>query len=80
MSEELPMFDDIGLNLDKYRHIAMTMNSFPIGETFSINALAERAGVHHRTARKALYFFLALRKIGLREIKWVRKKCPRCGR
>ena len=74
------MFEELGVNMNKYRHIAMTMNSFPVGETVSVNALAKRAGVHHSTAEKALHFFFALKKIGLREIKWVRKRCPRCGR
>jgi len=73
------LFEELG-NLGKYQHIALTMNSFPVGKTFSINALAERAGVHHRTAEKALHFFLALKKIGLRKVVWVKRKCPRCGR
>ncbi len=48
---------EIGKTLQKYLEIAVTLNSFPLNETFTVNQLAERAGVHYMTAKKALLFF-----------------------
>jgi len=73
--------EEVGKTLQKYLEIAMTLNSFPLHETFTVSQLAERAGVHYSTAKKALLFFIQtlphvpnfkLVKKGKR-IYWVRK-------
>ena len=72
---------DVGITLQKYLEIALALNSFSLHETFTVSQLAERAGVHHSTAKKALLFFkwtmphvpdFKLIKKGKR-ITWVRK-------
>ena len=73
--------EEVGKTLQKYLEIAVTLNSFPLHETFTVSQLAERAGVHYMTAKKALLFFkwtmphipdFKLIKKGKR-ISWVRK-------
>jgi len=49
--------DKVGKTLQKYLEIALALNSFSLNETFTVNQLAEKAGVHHNTAKKALLFF-----------------------
>jgi hypothetical protein len=72
---------DVGKTLQKYLEIALALNSFSLHEKFTVNQLAEKAGVHHNTAKKALLFFIStmphvpdfkLIKKGKR-IAWVRK-------
>lgn len=47
----------LGKTLDIYRKLAIAINSFPSEETISVKDLAEKAGVHWNTAKKALLFF-----------------------
>jgi len=51
--------EEVGKTLQKYLEIAFALNSFSLNETFTVNQLAERAGVHHSTAKKALLFFIS---------------------
>ncbi len=48
---------EVGKTLQKYLEIAVALNSFPLNETFTVYQLAEKAGVHYMTAKKALVFF-----------------------
>ena len=50
--------EEVGKTLQKYLEIAMTLNSFPLNKTFTVSQLAEKAGVHYMTAKKALLFFI----------------------
>jgi len=62
--------------IDKYIHIALTMNSFEAGKPFSVNELAKRAKVHHSTAKKTVKFFLALQEIGIPQSRDPSKQHP----
>jgi len=48
---------ELGKTLNIYRKLAIAINSFPREENISVNDLAEKAGVHWNTAKKALLFF-----------------------
>lgn len=48
---------ELGKTLDIYRKLAIAINSFPKEEKISVKDLAEKAGVHWNTAKKALLFF-----------------------
>jgi len=67
------MLGELPENLQRYLHIALTMNKFRVGESVSIQRLAKEAGVHHQTAKKAVAFFYALNQINLPRIIEVRE-------
>ncbi len=62
--------------INKYIHIALTMNSFEVEKPFSVNELAKRAKVHHSTAKKTVKFFLALQDIGTPQSRDSSKRHP----
>lgn len=62
--------------IDKYIHIALTMNSFEVGKPFSVNELAKRAKVHYSTAKKAVKFFITLGELGIPHIKGSLETAP----
>ena len=57
----------------EYTRIAIAMISFDIGELVSITALAKRAKVHYMTAKRALIFFDAIKKLDIPTIKMTDK-------
>jgi hypothetical protein len=61
--EELNTEKDLGQVLNAYYNLALALNSFQRNEEVSIKELAERAGVHWNTAKKALLFFEVVKTI-----------------
>ncbi len=68
------MIEKLPENLRRYAKIALAMNKYEIGEEVSITRLAEEAGVHFNTAKKAVAFFYNLNQIGIPDITLVTKE------
>ncbi len=66
--------DDLPPNLQRYFDIALAMNQFDVGETFTVQELADVADVHWNTAKKALAFFAAIQKIDPPKIRLITKE------
>ncbi len=66
--------DDLPPMLQRYFDIALAMNRFNVGETFTIQNLADAADVHWNTAKRALVFFAAIQKIDPPKIKLITKE------
>ena len=66
--------DDLPPNLQRYFDIALAMNQFDVGETFTVQDLADVAGVHWNTAKKALAFFATIQEIDPPKIRLITKE------
>jgi len=58
---------------EEYSRIALAMNKFRIGETFTIQDLATEANVHWNTAKKALVFFKVIQELDPPKVKMTKK-------